>query len=284
MAAKLNTVLSLVRSSKEALNALTDDLLKKFKSHTDYFSGTKKTFDPRWEDVVVQPSWEGYTKLVSSPDEQLAYYLKYLKKHTDATLARERSNIEGTQKMSLVVRDIDMGSYYPYELLQLRSTVAKVKRVIEAIPTRDVRKEWVKADPDTEDHEASLGAYKVVQYHQQNTTTKTSVIPEDEMKVVEMYLKEGKDYTPRRLDVTTPKELGTVTQVEYTTLPTSYRKIMWLTILGDLNDEISVLISKAETETNVVESDDFVGKLSTLLFGSTQTQKQQDGSEDVASS
>lgn len=177
-----------------------------FKDKQGAFKGEKKTYVPK-SDSVDLPNERAFTRVVTTVDEKLNYFVDTSKEYIDALFSQEATNASGAPKAKLVVEDVDFGTYSALELLRLKSLLENgdFDTMYSNIPVRSDAETWI---PTKEEEYAGRQIFE----SQLTNGTKKSIEKESYILSDPNIGKvPGANYTPQIAQKNTVIELGDFT-------------------------------------------------------------------------
>lgn len=166
---KLHELLAAEKTPTAAWNTLREETLKKFKNPVNYFRGHSKSLS-MIDETPANQAEEAKSKeerpVASTVYDTLEYALKIFAKAEDVQYRKNATNRVATG--TVMWKGAPLLAELPVdELLGLEARLGKIKELIEAIPTLDGSKPWVRA--------TSMGEH-VWQLPEPEKTTKTEKI------------------------------------------------------------------------------------------------------------
>ena len=238
---KLNVVLAVTDQLRSKYKKSIDDLTKFCTKSQGSFKGEKRTYTPR-EGTIDEPGKRGITRVVTTVDEKIEFFIKESENFIDALFSQENTNSLGRAEAKLEVNGEDWGTYTSLELLRLKSLVessdlGNLTAMLMSIPVRSDSEVWVKSnDPDYADRDV----YQTERVSGINkTTTKEEYILQDPN------LKTGMDYTPMKGIKNKVVELGDYTRQNFSGEWSHQQRAMALKRKSDLLAAITIALKKA---------------------------------------
>ena len=149
---KLNVLLAVTDTLRVKFKNMVADHAKFYTKAQGAFLGEKATYVPK-EDAVDEPSKRKYTRVVTTVDEKIAYFITEAGEFIDAQFSQEKTNAMGLAKAELVVQGKSWGEFTSLELLRLKSLLessdlGKLEEMISVIPVRADSQIWKRCDLD----------------------------------------------------------------------------------------------------------------------------------------
>lgn len=146
---KLKTGLAITQDGANKWKNLLANYNKFFSKEQGAFLGRKNTYVPN-DDTVDDPSKRGYTAVVTTVDEKLAYMQHTLTDYLTNLFAVEATNASGVAKAELIVDGQSWGEYSSLELMRLKTIIdnGDFKQTINNIPVRSDAEIWTKSNEE----------------------------------------------------------------------------------------------------------------------------------------
>lgn len=261
---KLNVLLALTDQLRIKYKGMVNDYSKFFSKSQGSFKGEKRTYTPR-EGVIDDPAKRGITRIATTVNEKLDFFVKESSEFIDALFCQEKTNSMGLAKAELVVNDNSWGEFSSLELLRLKSVLessdlGNIEAVISNIPVRSDSEVWNESsDADYEGREV-FETEKIAGVNK--TTVKTPYVLDDPNL-------RGKtnpaNYTPPIVTRDEVMELGDYTKQNFSGEWSHRQRAMALKRRSDLLSAIVVALKKAN-ECESVKSDLTSEKIFTFIF------------------
>jgi hypothetical protein len=205
---KLNTLLAVTDALKAKYKRMVEDFTKFFTNSQGAFLGEKNTYIPK-EGSIDEPSKRKYTKVITTVDEKIDWFLSESADFVDALFSQEKTNASGLAKAHLVVNGEDWGEFTSLELLRLKTLLegndmGNLENLLANIPVKSDAAIW---DASTlEEHNGRRIFQSPLVSGVSKTTVKEEYILEDPN------LRHGvTNYTPQKAVRTIPQDLGDYT-------------------------------------------------------------------------
>lgn len=250
--AKLHELLAAEKTPTAAWNTMQEETLRKFKNPESYFFGHSKSL-AMIEDTPANKAEEAKAReekpVASSVYETLEYALGLFAKAEDLQYQKNATNRVAVA--TVMWKGAPLLENLPVdELLGLEARIQKIRGVIEAAPTLDASKYWVKAE--------SLGAH-VWELREAERTTKTEKI------VVPIVMAPATDKHPAQIQAVQKDNIvGTYNTMKRSGACTTVQKADAMTLIDDLLVEIKQARMRAN-ETVAVDGT-IAAKLTALLL------------------
>ncbi len=245
---KLHELLAAEKTPTAAWNTLREDTLKKFKNTQHFFQGHSKSL-AMIEDTPANKAEEDKSRedkpVPTTVWDTLDYALKLFAKAEDLQYQKNATNRVATG--TIMWRGTALVSDLPIdELLGLESRIAKLREVIDVIPTLDATKHWVQ--------DAQAGA-NIWALQNAERTTKTEKV------MTPVIMAPATDKHPAQVQaVTRDVVVGTFSQMRRSGEATAVQKSDMLMRIDDLLVEIKQARMRAN-ETVAVD-----GKIADTLI------------------
>lgn len=235
---KLHELLAAEKTPTGAWNTMLEETLRKFKNPESYFFGHSKSLSM----IEASPANEAEEAkareekpVASSVHDTLEYALGLFAKAEDLQYRKNATNRIATAsvmwKGSVLLKDLPVD-----ELLGLEARIQKIRGLIEAAPTLDASKHWVKAE--------ALGAH-VWELREAERTTKTEKV------VVPIIMAPATDKHPAQVQaVQKDNIIGTYSTMKRSGACTTVQKADAMTLI----DELLVEIKQARMRANETEA------------------------------
>ena len=143
---KLNVLLALTDQLRSKYKNMVKDFTKFFTDGQSAFLGEKNTYEPR-KDTIDDPSKKKVTKVVTTVDEKLEWFIKESEQFVDALFSQEKTNAAGIACAELIVDGVSWGKFTSLELLRLKSLLEgsdleNLEKMLREIPVRSESIVW----------------------------------------------------------------------------------------------------------------------------------------------
>jgi len=258
---KLKLVLALTQDAASRYAALVRDYTKFLTGQQGAFLGYKNTYQPK-DESIDDPSKRGYTKIVTTVQEKLDYFVISVQDYIQNVLTKERTNGMGVAKAELIVDGESWGEFTSNELLCLKSIVEKpeLSQMIQAIPVRTDTDIWTKSTA-TEYKDRDIFEKPLVSQTNKTTTKEQYILTDPNIDK----LKLAGDYKPQLASKDTVVELGLQTRQEFSGQWTHIQRAKALDKITSLKAALIIALEKAN-DTDVVESTLTAEKLFGYIF------------------
>ena len=258
---KLNVLLAITDTLRVKFKNMVADHAKFYTKSQGAFLGERATYIPK-EDAVDEPTKRKYTRVVTTVDEKIEYFIKESGEFVDALFSQEKTNSLGLAKAELTVDGKSWGEFTSLELLRLKallesSDLGKLEEMLFSIPVRSDAQIWTKCSLD---EYASRNIWESpLQSGIARTTLKEEYILEDPN------LKAGVLYTPKVAVKTKSQDVGDYTLQSFSGEWSHRERAGALKRRGDL----LVAVARALKECNdceAVSSDLTASKIFGFIF------------------
>ncbi len=149
---KLHVLLAVTDQLRGTYKRLIADYVKFFSKTQGAFRGEKRTYTSK-EGTIDDPSKRGVSRVSTTVDEKIDYFIDTSEKFIDSLFAQEATNASGKSRANLVVEGEDWGEFSSLELLRLKSVLessdlGNLGVLIDNIPVRSDSEVWEKTEDD----------------------------------------------------------------------------------------------------------------------------------------
>lgn len=261
---KLNVLLAVTDSLRGKYKRMVEDFTKFFKGSQGAFLGEKSTYVPK-EGMVDDPSKRRYSKVVTTVDEKLDWFLNESKEFIDSLFSVEKTNALGLASAELVVDGKSWGIFSSLELLRLKSLLesgdmGSFENMISEIPVRADSVIWNKTT--AEEYQGREIFETPLVSGSTKTTVKEEYILEDPNLV---RLGSQVSYSPKTSVRTTVVDTGDYTNQNFSGQWSHRQRAGVLKRRGDLLTAIIAALKECNN-CEVVKSDLTANKIFDYLF------------------
>ena len=247
---KFHQLLAVVNDRQNQMVAFIEEAVTTFKKKPEHFDGLDRTFTSIEEDgKKLAPESK---EVVTTVGEKILFAADQIANGFDASISKEMTNSSGTAKAVLTVSGKKIGEYSATALLAMETHLTKIRRMYQAIPTRDGNVRWA------EDTDLGRGIVRT---------------PETQVSRLE------KRQKPTLLAEATPQHKAQVELVPYDAVVGSWKTIVRTGKISsaekaDLLERTDVVIDAVKSaraqanDVNVVETK-VAGKLFKFINGTT---------------
>ena len=258
---KLNVLLAITDTLRVKFKNMVADHTKFYSKSQGFFLGERSTYVPK-EDAVDEPTKRKYTRVVTTVDEKIEYFIKEAGEFVNALFSQEKTNSLGLAKAELSVNGTSWGEFTSLELLRLKALLesadlGKLEEMLATIPVRSDSQIWTKCPLD-EYSDRNIWESPLVT-GVSRTTLKEEYILEDPN------LSKGVAYTPKVAVRTKSQEIGDYSLQSFSGEWSHRERAGALKRRGDL----LVAVAKALKECNdceAVSSDLTASKIFGFIF------------------
>ena len=148
MKLKLNVLLAITDALRVKFKNMVADHTKFYSKSQGSFKGAKATYVAR-EGCLDDMSKRGFTRVVTTVDEKISYFIKESREFIDALFSQEKTNASGLAIADLVVDGKSWGVFTSLELLRLKSLIesaelGSIESMLSSIPVRSDAEIWNK--------------------------------------------------------------------------------------------------------------------------------------------
>jgi hypothetical protein len=261
---KLNVLLALTDQLRIKYKGMVNDYSKYFSKSQGAFKGEKRTYTAR-EGVIDDPSKRGITRIATTVNEKIDFFIKESSEFVDALFSQEKTNSMGLAKAELEVNGVEWGEFTSLELLRFKSILessdlGNLENLISNIPVRSDSEVWNKsADSDYEDRDV-FETEKITGVNK--TTVKTPYVLEDpNLKGKE----HPQNYSPPVVTRDEIMELGDYTKQNFSGEWSHRQRSLALKRRSDLLSSIVIALKKAN-ECDSTKSELTAEKIFTFIF------------------
>lgn len=249
---KLNVLLALTDQLRVKYKNMVADYTKFFMKSQGSFKGEKRTYEPR-EGIVDDPSKRGITRVATTMEEKIQYFVDESKEFIDALFSQECTNATGFAKAKLVVEGEEWGEFTSLELLRLKtilesSDLGNIETMISLIPVRSDSEVWERSK--NEDYQGR-DIYETVQVSGTAKTTRKEEYILEDPNISKI---KGEGYRPAVSSRDLIIELGDYTKQNFSGEWSHQQRALVLKRRGELRKAITVALKKAN-ECESVKSD-----------------------------
>lgn len=169
---KLNVLLALREKLANRYAQMNGDYTSFFKNKQGAFQGVLKTHSPL-DGYAVDPTKVANTRIVTTVNEKMDWWLKEALEYFNTALAIEASNGEGAPSVKLEFEGKEYGPFPATVLLRLRGIIEsdKLAQMLSSIPVREETKVWY---PSTdEDYQKRGNIFETEMQSGETRTTET---------------------------------------------------------------------------------------------------------------
>lgn len=169
---KLNVLLALREKLANRYAQMNEDYTSFFKNKQGAFQGVLKTHSPL-DGYSIDPTKVANTRIVTTVNEKMDWWLKEALEYFNTALAIEASNGEGAPSVKLEFEGKEYGPFPATVLLRLRGIIEndKLVQMLGSIPVREETKVWY---PSTdEDYQKRGNIFETEMQSGETRTTET---------------------------------------------------------------------------------------------------------------
>jgi hypothetical protein len=260
---KLNILLALTDQLRVKYKNMVADYSKFFNKSQGSFKGEKRTYSPR-EGVIDDPSKRGITRIATTVDEKINYFIAESSQFIDSLFSQERTNALGLAQAELMVNNKSWGTFTSLELLRLKtllesSDLGSFESLLASIPVRSDSEVWNKSnDPDYADR-------NVYETEQITGVSKTTIKEEFILDDPNLSKLKGAEYRPMKSMKDIVHELGDYTKQTFSGEWSHQQRATALKRRGDLIAAITVALKEAN-EAEAEKSELTAEKIFNYIF------------------
>ena len=140
--AKLHELLAVENDLKGQKDRILNETIATFEKRKAHFQGSTKTYTPLEEGGETFPPEE--EQMVTTVPERIAYTKQFLVRYMDAVVSKECTNSQA--KATIEIEGLKVEDVPAQALLNLEGRLKEIRRVIETIPTLDMKIKWQSDD------------------------------------------------------------------------------------------------------------------------------------------